>query len=138
MGWSCRAEAGRTLDAFSALCVAQTGQSNVWKAGDCFYMLETSRTEHRDGAITGRVWRFVKGCDPRETEISNLALPKGSVRINPDGTIARGPALLKQASREALARAEETARQLREAIKKADRETARAFFDDHFAFVVVS
>jgi hypothetical protein len=94
-------------------------------------MLEWSRTEHRDGAITGRVFRFDLGFDPKSRE-GGRARPMASVRINPDGTVARGPAILKQAARAALASIEAKRKEIEA------REEARAFFDDHISFVVVS
>lgn len=162
MGWSCRVEASRTMDRFSDLCFAHSGQTNVWKAGAYFYMWEISRTEHRDGAITGRVFRFALGFDPQSRE-GGKCYPKGSVHINPDGTVARGPALLKQASREALAheRANPSPRLLpgsggvritsepfpieamilpqddARAREMRERAEAQKFFDDHVSFVVV-
>ena len=131
MGWSCRLEAGRVMDAWRDACVASTGMSNVWEEKGARRMFEPSRREHRDGAITGEIRSLVQ-TGPDSFRSSYL----GSFRINPDGTIARGPAILKQAAREALARAEETARKERAEI--AAHEEAQRFFDDHISFVVVS
>jgi len=89
MGWSCRADAGRTLDAWRALCVESTGSSNTWETRRGFYFYDIGR-EHDDGAITGTVFRMISG---------GMARGAGSFRINGDGTVARGPALLKEAYR---------------------------------------
>jgi hypothetical protein len=72
--------------------------SNVWKEGDAFYMTETSRREHADGAITGTVMRFLG--DPMKP---SPACRVGSFRIEPNGEVKRGPAILKRAAREAHA-----------------------------------
>ena len=89
MGWSCNADAGRTLDAWRALCVESTNGSNTWETKRGMYFYEVGR-ENDDGAITGTVMRMIG---------SGKCRSAGSFRINPDGTVARGPALLKEAYR---------------------------------------
>lgn len=99
MGWSCRADAGYTDDEFRKLCVAQTGQSNVYQVKGVNYFLQQSNKEHNDGAITGSILRM-----EGTLEAPGLCYLAGSYRINGDGTIARGPAILKQAARIAATR----------------------------------
>jgi hypothetical protein len=94
MGWSCRADAGRTMRKWIDACVAQTGSQNNYTANGQGYFWEVSRTEHRDGAITGTIWRHVPGPDPARVYCRKA----GSFRIDGDGTIARAPAFLKQAA----------------------------------------
>jgi hypothetical protein len=53
-------------------------------------MYEVSNKEHADGAITGKIMRFVD-----ETH----CVSAGSFRINPDGSIERAPAFLKKAAK---------------------------------------
>ena len=93
MGWSCRADAGRTLDSWTQACVASTGMSNTYDVGGKRYFFEVSRTEHHDGAITGKVMRML----PADTEGRCFCKPSGSFRINGDGSIERGPKFLKDA-----------------------------------------
>ena len=100
MGWSCAAAAGDVLRKFSDLCCAESGMSNVWCAGGTWYMAETSRREHGDGAITGSIHRFAN--DPRGAA-STMAYKAGTFRIEPDGSVKRGPALLKKAAELAAA-----------------------------------
>lgn len=89
MGWSCRVDAANTERAWDEACRASTGSSNMWVDGDKKFFYEASRTEHRDGAITGVIWKFVD-----ETHVVKV----GTFRINGDGTIARAPAFLKKAA----------------------------------------
>lgn len=95
MGWSCRKSAGDVDALFTEACVAMSGMSNVFQdpVSRIWYMLETSRKEHDDGAITGTTLKFVDG-DPRGKS-SNRAVKSGSWRINGNGTIARAPKVLK-------------------------------------------
>lgn len=82
MGWSARADACDTFDAWARACVAQTGSSNVYEdARGVRYFFERGR-EQADGAITGRVFRFV-GDDRAERA--------GGFRISPDGDVDRWP-----------------------------------------------
>ena len=89
MGWSYAARAGWVMDAWTKACLDSTGIQNVFEANGQRYMWEHSRKEHGDGAITGRIWRFLP--DERIT-------PNGSFRIEGDGSITRAPAFLKKAS----------------------------------------
>lgn len=96
MGWSCRADAGATLDKFGNACIAQTGSSNVFEAGGKRYFYEVSNTEHGDGAITGSIWKFLT----HNPDGSGKCVKAGSFRINPNGSIARAPAFLKKAAKD--------------------------------------
>lgn len=88
MGWSCNMAAGYALDRVKDACVSSTGSSNVWEERGQRYFFETSRTEHRDGAITGSVWRSVSETTCRRA---------GAFRIEGDGRISRGPAFMRRA-----------------------------------------
>lgn len=92
MGWSCRREAGIVEDAWSRACIASTGMQNVWLDNGKRYFYETSRTEHRDGAITGKIIVYVD-----DTHCKTA----GSFRIEGDGTITRAPKFLKHAAKDA-------------------------------------
>lgn len=92
MGWSCAVRASEVLDAWSKACVASSGSSNVWKDGNINYFFDVSRTEHDDGAITGKILKQVSEAKP---DGSYYAKPVGSFRIEGDGTIARAPRFLK-------------------------------------------
>ena len=81
MGWSCSAVAGDTMRALSDKCVKSSGSSNVWSINGERFFFEPSRVEHRDGAITGSVWRMLP--DDRARRV-------GSFRIEADGRLSRG------------------------------------------------
>lgn len=93
MGWSCSQLASRRMEAVSAACIASTGSQNVIEVAQKSrlkpptqkYMIEMSRREHADGAITGKIWKFVG---------ENCISPQ-SFRINGDGTIETGPKWMK-------------------------------------------
>lgn len=85
MGWSCSSKAGKTLDAIQQFCHSQTGSSNTWQAGDKSYFFEVGR-EQPDGAITATIYKFVD---------NSRCIKSGSLRIEPDGKISRGPKILK-------------------------------------------
>ena len=89
MGWSCRADAGRTLDAWGRACQESTGSSNTFKVNGETYFFEVSRNEYNDGRITGSVWRFVDG---------ERCVRAGNFHIEGDGTVSRAPAFLKRAA----------------------------------------
>lgn len=91
MGWSCAAAASMRLSAIADWTYTHggAGSQNVWvdpKDGQK-YFFETSSREHRDGAITGAVHRFVD---------EDCCIKVGSFRISPDGREFRGPAILKR------------------------------------------
>lgn len=99
MGWSCAREAAFTLDAFDKACRESTGSSNSWRADGKSYFYETSRTEHDDGAITGKVWQVKPWTDPKDGSVSDRCFPAGSFRIEPDGNVSRAPKFLKDAAK---------------------------------------
>lgn len=101
MGWSCRTEAARVLEQFGRLCVERTGKSNVFRTARGEYFLETSNVEHDDGAVTGSVWRVLGAQDDGTYRCQR----SGSLRIEGDGTVTRGPALLREAAKQAAATA---------------------------------
>jgi hypothetical protein len=90
MGWSCRADAGATLDKWTAACVAQTGSQNTYTVDGVQYFFEVSRHEYDDGRITGQIFRM---------EANNMCRKVSSFRINPDGSVQQAPAFLKNASK---------------------------------------
>lgn len=77
MGYSCRKEAANTLDAIQQECIHQTGTQNLYVRRGKKYFFVTSRKEHSDGRITGKVIQF------------DTTKPVGSFCISPDGTIDR-------------------------------------------------
>ena len=89
MGWSCSRLASMTMDRWTVACIASTGIQNVFVSKSTRYFWEASRKEHRDGSITGQIFRHV---DPTHVR------PSGSFRINGDGTIRRAPKFLKDAA----------------------------------------
>lgn len=101
MGWSCSKAAGDVISEMWRLCREQTGSSNTYRVGDSEYIAEESRKEHDDGAITGTIMRFTL----KRPDGSGQAVRAGSFRIDGDGTVKRGPAILKQAARNVAARA---------------------------------
>ena len=98
MGWSCRADAAKTAEKWAAACVAQTGSQNVFRTKGRTYFWENSRKEYDDGAITGSVFRMLGNGEINGT---NPCVKSGSFRIEGDGTVARAPKFLKDATKEA-------------------------------------
>lgn len=92
MGWSCSSAAGATLDIWTQYCVKETGSQNVFKIRGVHYMFEVSRTEHRDGRITGEILCFPTYNPKGE---SNSVIPAGRFCISADGTPRRAPSVLK-------------------------------------------
>lgn len=81
MGWSCRKEAGDTLERLQDYCSKNSGgSSNVFNENGTSYFFEVSRKEHADGAITGSVHEMVPPQNARRV---------GQFRIEPDGKISR-------------------------------------------------
>jgi len=87
MGYSCTAVASRVLDFILADLSKNVGNgtSNGWfnNAKELFF--EQGR-ENADGAITGRVYEI--RTQPNQNP-NKLCYQKGSVRIEPSGTITR-------------------------------------------------
>jgi len=89
MGWSCRKQAGDTLDKIQAYCVKNSGgSSNVFTENGTSYFFEVSRKEHADGAITGSIFEMVPPQNARRA---------GSFRIEPDGRISRFDKIVNKA-----------------------------------------
>lgn len=103
MGWSCRVDASKVTDLWTAMCVASTGSSNVWKVGNDYYMDEMSNKEHADGGITGTIMKFLPNTPEGTVDLSKpgSAVKVSTYRINGDGTVKRGPAFLKALAKEA-------------------------------------
>lgn len=81
MGWSSTRIAGLRLDAISKLCDVN---QNTWTDKGQEYFYETGR-EQRDGAICGTI----------NKSFGNTCRKSGSFRIEPDGSVKRGPKLFK-------------------------------------------
>jgi hypothetical protein len=91
MGWSHRKEAGVVLDQWKQACLASSGCANVFSHKGKTYIIELSRTEHWDGAVTGKLMR----CTETRADGSMMCVPSGSLRIEGDGTITRAHSFLK-------------------------------------------
>lgn len=81
MGWSCRADAAKTLDKFTAACVQSTGNSNGFEADGERYFFEVDDFEHEapyDGAISGEIYRHIN---------DTQCVKAGSFFIEGDGRI---------------------------------------------------
>ena len=112
MGWSCARAAAWVLDSFSKACLEQSGSQNNYEVKGKKYFFERSNVEHRDGAITGIVWKFL----PDGEHIKR----SGSFRVEGDGKVTRAPAFLKAAAKvkpEEQLRVEEEERKNEEAAK---------------------
>lgn len=81
MGWSCAATAAATMNRLALGSRTVDGSSNSLPLGGFW---EVSRTEHRDGAITGTIYRTIPN-------MPGYARRAGGFRIEPDGRISRGP-----------------------------------------------
>ena len=101
MGWSCRADAGRTMDALVKACREQTKMSSNYIEDGREYFWEPSNREHADGAITGSILLMLE----KRPDGSGTCRKVGSFRIEPDGSVKRGPAILKLAAKTAMATA---------------------------------
>ena len=91
MGWSCRADASKTLEAIEDACFKQSGASNVFSTSDGKYFFELSQKEYDDGAITGAIHKWIPG--------TTLVQKNGSFRIEGNGRVSRGPKFLKDAAK---------------------------------------
>ena len=101
MGWSCRADAGRTMDALVKACREQTKMSSNYIEDGREYFWEPSNREHANGAITGSILLMLE----KRPDGSGTCRKVGSFRIEPDGSVKRGPAILKLAAKTAMATA---------------------------------
>lgn len=86
MGHSYGHLAGMRRQQIENFCRAQTDSSNCYHVGDESYMIEFSNRSHRDGAITATIYRYTSDTTVKKS---------GSLRIEGDGTISRGPAVLR-------------------------------------------
>lgn len=94
MGYSCRADASKVTDLWTAKCVTETGSSNTWIDSDGVKRFYEIGREQADGSITGTIFQSVPapvGAHPD----SVYARPAGTFKIGPDGDFVRGPAFLK-------------------------------------------
>ena len=94
MGWSCALEAGNTMNYLREKLRGPLNLVFSWESRGEVYFLDPSSKEHQDGAITGKVLRV-----KNETLFFNGSLtaePVNSFRIEPDGTLSRGPATVKK------------------------------------------
>lgn len=89
MGWSCGHIAGKTLDLVTAACLESTNVQNTYTTRGKKYLIDVSRVEHHDGAITGSIYNMLP---------NNMCKKSGSFRIEPDGSISRGPKWMKDAA----------------------------------------
>jgi len=105
MGWSCRQDAGRVMDVWTAACVAQTGSQNTYTMKGAEFFWEVSRTEHADGAITGSILKTVRKPTvdelAKEPYLAGWSVRAGTFRIEGDGTVARAPKFLKDVAKRA-------------------------------------
>lgn len=85
MGWSCNKNAGITMDAISQACIQQTGSQNTYEIKNNKYFWEIGREQH-DGAICATIWKFLN---------NDRCKRAGSLRIEPDGEVSRGPAWMR-------------------------------------------
>lgn len=86
MGWSCNRDAGLKLEAITEFCLKSTGLQNVYMVGSKKYMLEVGR-EQGDGAICASIYKY---------DENDRVKRSGSLRIEGDGGMSRGPAILKK------------------------------------------
>ena len=87
MGWSCTKKAGDVLAKWEKFCTEQTGRSNVYiDDKDAKHYFEVSSKEHRDGKITGQIWKFVN---------ESQCVPKSRFTISKDGEVIKAPKFLK-------------------------------------------
>lgn len=86
MGWSANRDACLTLEVITAHCIADSGQQNVYHVGEKKYMLQVGR-EQGDGAICATIYKFDEQDRIRRS---------GSMRIEGNGTISRGPSVFKK------------------------------------------
>jgi hypothetical protein len=87
MGWSCRREASDTLNRLMA-----HHHNGVYEAGVEKYFLEPSRVEHKDGAVTGKVYKM----RDQHPDGHGHCRAVGRFRIEPTGEVSKGPGHLKK------------------------------------------
>lgn len=90
MGWSCRKDAMDTLQKIEkVLCIGPS--ANEFQINGKAYIIDTGRTDHADGAITGTLWR--------DTGDGTHYTCAGSWRIEGDGRFSRGASVLRRAAK---------------------------------------
>lgn len=95
MGWSCNADAARTMDKWTQACLQSTGVQNEYISDGTRFFWELSSVEHDDGAITGEILKVLTS----RPDGSASCQPIGTFRIDGDGKVAQGPKFLKGAAR---------------------------------------
>lgn len=90
MGYSCTQDASHMLGVISRMC-GKDGNGNILRIDGKEFFFERGK-EQGDGAITGTLMEMLPG---------DFCRKAGSVRINPDGTIARFPRFTKRDKEEA-------------------------------------
>jgi len=79
MGWSCTRAASETMEKFEDWCRSQTGFQNTYNENGVQKFVDWSRKEFQDGSVVGEVWKM------------NGNKPSGTIKIDPNGTIVKGP-----------------------------------------------
>lgn len=93
MGYSCTLKADKTLQTLMSIIGKGEKSSNTWIHNGNKYFYEIGK-ENSDGAITGTIYRVIKGDDSK-------CLKTGSFRIDADGKIVRFPTTTSQQRNEA-------------------------------------
>lgn len=88
MGYSCSRLASMRLDTIMDYCYKQTSIQNVYEVNGQRFMIEPSRRENSDGAVTGKVYKMLS--DNRVWTISPT-----SFKIGGNGQLVRCPAFWK-------------------------------------------
>ena len=94
MGYSCRKDAGDTLDRLAELLSprAAGGSTNSFKLANGVEGFWEIGRENADGSITGKVWKSID---------AGHCLPAGSFKISPDGKVVRFPLIPTEFKRKA-------------------------------------
>jgi len=94
MGISYSSAAVKVLEKWTAACLQSTNSQNTFTVKDKTYFWEPSVREHKDGAVTGNIFRVIDlNVDGRE-----LVRPASAFRINADGSVTRAPKFLREAA----------------------------------------
>ncbi len=87
MGFGYRVDAGKTEEAWSAICAKQNGSSNTYEVDGVVYFYEVDRKDQPDGGLRGAVWQIMP---------DGLARSKGRFSIAGDGSVVRWPVGMKR------------------------------------------
>jgi len=90
MGFSCTKKADDVLQAWQDRCREETGMTNVYLAFGERYHFEVSRRDQPDGGIAGEVLLSVG---------EHTCRPVGAFRIDGEGVVQNGPAVLRMIGR---------------------------------------